>query len=72
MSEALARARAAEDLIWLGVWERNARAIAFYGAGLLRDRTTDLPIERVIRSGTCSGATARTLIDSPMQGRFLM
>jgi len=31
MGEALARARAAEgDLIWLGVWERNARAIAFY------------------------------------------
>lgn len=31
MSEALARAHVAGgDLIWLGVWERNARAIAFY------------------------------------------
>lgn len=65
MDAALAAARAAgAQTIWLGVWERNPRAIAFYRKAVFRDAGahifvvgTDPQTDRILtRSLTATGA----------------
>lgn len=71
MDEALARSRAAgADVLWLGVWERNARAIRFYEKHGFRevgehvfhvgsDPQRDLLMARALREDLESAATSR-------------